>query len=100
METSQNVRLEKRKTTAKKTHGGSRQPPQPPSQFQTSGSSNDSRIPIIFRDNLQAQRYELFQGSVIYICGRNVNWNTIINEPFETELKTLLKNMDWISQYD
>ena len=80
-----------------------RQPPQPPSQFQTSGSSNDSRIPIIFRDNLQAQRYELFQGSVVYVCGRNVNWNAIINEPFGTKLKTLLTNMDWIGldyQYD
>ena len=32
----------------------------------------------------------------MYVCGRNVNWNAIINEPFGTELKTLLKNMDWI----
>ena len=30
------------------------------------------------------------------MCGRNVNWNAIINEPFGTELETLLTNMDWI----
>ena len=96
MEASQNMRLGKRKITARKATGGSQQPPQPPSQSQTGGSSSDSGIPIIFRDNLQAERYELFQGSVIYVCGRNVNWNTIINEPFGIELKTLLTNMAWI----
>ena len=96
MEASQNVRLGKRKTTAKRNHGGSRQPPQPPSQPQTGGSSSAFAIPIIFHDNLQVQRYELFQGSVVYVCGRNVSWNAIIHEPFGSELKTLLTNMDWI----
>ena len=73
MEVSQNVRLGKRKTTARRTIGGSQHPPQPPRQPATGGSSSASAIPNIFRDNLQAQRYELFQGSVIYVCGRNVN---------------------------
>ena len=96
MEASQNVRQRKRKTIARRTQGGSQQPPQPPSQPQTGGSSSAPGIPIIFRDNLQAQRYELFQGSVVYVCGRNVNQNAIISEPFGTKLKTLLTNMDWI----
>ena len=73
MEASQNVRLGKRKTTAKRTHGGSQQPSQPPRQSAIGGSSNASTIPNIFHDNLQAQRYELFQGSVIHVYGRNVN---------------------------
>ena len=100
METSQTVRLGKRKTTAKRSSSGSRQPPQPPPQPATGGSSSTSEIPNIFRDNLQAQRYELFQGSVIYVCGRNVNWNAIIHEPFGSQLKTLLTNMDWVSKYN
>ena len=96
MEASQNVRLGKRKTTARRAIGGSQKPLQPPRQPATGGSSSASVIPNIFRDNLQAQRYELFQGSVIYVCGRNVNWNAIIHEPFGSELKTFLTNMDWI----
>ena len=96
METSQTVRLGKRKTTAKRSSSGSRQPPQPPRQPTTGGSSSAPAIPSIFRDNLQAERYELFQGSVIYVCGRNVNWSAIIHEPFGSELKSLLTNMDWI----
>ena len=94
METSQTVRLGKRKTTAKRSSSGSRQPPQPPRQPTTGGSSSAPAIPSIFRDNLQAKRYELFQGSVIYVCGRNVNWSAIIHEPFGSELKSLLTNMD------
>ena len=90
------MRLGKRKTTARRAIGGSQRPPQPPCQLATSGSSSTSEIPNIFRDNLQAQRYELFQGSIIYVCGRNVNWNAIIHEPFGSKLKTLLTNMDWI----
>ena len=73
MEAFQNVRLGKRKTTARRTQGGSRQPPQPPSQLQTGDLSSASGTPIIFRDNLQALRYDLFQGFVVYVCGRNVN---------------------------
>ena len=94
MEVPQNVRLGKRKTIARRAQGRSRQPPQPPSQHQIDGSSSASGIPVIFHDNLQAQRYELFQGFVVYVCGRNVNLNAIID--FGTELKTLLTNMDWI----
>ena len=94
MEALQNMRLGKRKTTARKATGGSQQPPQPPRQLATGGSSIASAIPNIFHDNLQASRYELFQGSVIYICGRNVNWNAIIHEPFGSELKTFLTTMD------
>ena len=90
------MRLGKRKTTARRNQGGSQQPPQPPRQPQTGGSSSATGIPTIFRDNLQAQRYDLFQGFVVYVCGINVNWNAIINEPFRIELKTLLTNMDWI----
>ena len=96
MKASQNVRLGKRKTIAKRNQGGSRQPLQPPSQPQTGGSSSATRIPTIFRDNLQALRYDLFQGSIVYVCGRNVNWNAIIHKPFRFELKTLLTNIDWI----
>ena len=84
MEASQNVRLGKQKTTARRTHSGLRQPPQPPSQPQTGGSSSATWIPTIFRDNFQAHRYDLYQGSVVYVCGRNFNWNAIINEPFRT----------------
>ena len=65
MEALQNVRLGKRKTTVRRATGGSQKPPQPPRQPATSGSSSASMIPNILRDNLQAQRYELFQGSVI-----------------------------------
>ena len=73
MEASQNVRLGKRKTTARRAIGGSQRPPQAPRQPAIGGSSSTSEIPNIFHDNLQVQRYELFQGSVIYVCGRNVN---------------------------
>ena len=54
MEAPQNVRLGERKTTTKRAQIGSRQPLQPPSQPQTSGSSSATGIPSIFRDNLQA----------------------------------------------
>ena len=67
MEASPNVRLGKRKITARKTQGGSRQPFQPPSHPPTGGLSSASAIFIIFRDNFQAQRYKLFQGSVVYV---------------------------------
>ena len=56
MEALQNVRLGKRKTTARRATGGSQRPPQPA----TGGSSSTSEIPNIFHDNLQVQRYELF----------------------------------------
>ena len=65
MEALQNMRLGKRKTTTRRATSGSQKPPQPPRQPATSGSSSAYVIPNILRDNLQAQRYELFQGSVI-----------------------------------
>ena len=74
MKASRNVNLGKRKTTVGRTHGVSRQPPLPPNRPQIGSSSSASGIPVIFRDNLQAQRYELFQGSIVYVCGRNIKW--------------------------
>ena len=72
MKASRNVNLGKRKTTIGITHGVSRQPSLPPNHPQTGGLSSASRIFIIFRDNLQTHMYELFQGSIVYVCGRNI----------------------------
>ena len=48
------------------------------------------------RNNLQAQRYNFFQGSK-YTCGRQIYWNAYAHANFYIEVKKYIDDMGWMS---
>ena len=51
------------------------------------------------RNNLQAQRYNFFQGSK-YTCGRQIYWNAYAHAKFYMEVKKYIDDIGWMGFAD
>ena len=68
--------------------------PQLPTRPKTGSISVPQQLPLM-RNDLQAQRYNFFQGSK-YACGRQIDWNAYAHANLYTEVKKYIDDMGWM----